>query len=350
MIVAPCSVRTMSEIATGVTASLLTRAADVTLKERRPLVLMVRETPLHLGHLRTLTKLAEMGAVIAPPLPAFYAKPRRSPRWSTSRWAARWTCSASPGGRSSAGARTCRPLGRRPGRVKVNLMRLWDWALEVYARPSVAAACLRCRTDTARTCPICCGPPGGPAKGRAADAQGSRQDGQALGRRGRLAPARRPPHAQARLAGSTTPPRGLAQRGQGVELHGEKVLMESLEALSGEPGPPLDDSDTCSRPPRRPATRRARPRCAPFPTPLKCRRLERLYRCQALLSITALGPSRRASMNDDDASEDSDIAIERRLATLREDHQDLGDAVQALEDRPSPTCCRSPASSAASWP
>jgi 4-hydroxy-3-polyprenylbenzoate decarboxylase len=76
MIVAPCSVRTMSEIATGVTASLLTRAADVTLKERRPLVLMVRETPLHLGHLRTLTKLAEMGAVIAPPLPAFYAKPQ----------------------------------------------------------------------------------------------------------------------------------------------------------------------------------------------------------------------------------------------------------------------------------
>jgi 4-hydroxy-3-polyprenylbenzoate decarboxylase len=76
MIVAPCSVRTMSEIATGVTASLLTRAADVTLKERRPLVLMVRETPLHLGHLRTMTKLAEMGAVIAPPLPAFYAKPQ----------------------------------------------------------------------------------------------------------------------------------------------------------------------------------------------------------------------------------------------------------------------------------
>jgi flavin prenyltransferase len=75
MIVAPCSVRTMSEIATGVTSSLLTRAADVALKERRPLVLMVRETPLHLGHLRTLVKLAEMGAVIAPPLPAFYARP-----------------------------------------------------------------------------------------------------------------------------------------------------------------------------------------------------------------------------------------------------------------------------------
>ena len=76
MAIAPCSVRTMSEIATGVTSSLLTRAADVTLKERRPLVLMVRETPLHLGHLRTMTKLAEMGATIAPPLPAFYAGPQ----------------------------------------------------------------------------------------------------------------------------------------------------------------------------------------------------------------------------------------------------------------------------------
>ena len=75
MIIAPCSVRTMSEIATGVTSSLLTRAADVALKERRPLVLMVRETPLHLGHLRTMVALAEMGATIAPPLPAFYARP-----------------------------------------------------------------------------------------------------------------------------------------------------------------------------------------------------------------------------------------------------------------------------------
>lgn len=75
MLIAPCSVRTMSEIATGVTTSLLTRAADVVLKERRRLVLMVRETPLHLGHLRTMTALAEMGAVIAPPAPAFYAEP-----------------------------------------------------------------------------------------------------------------------------------------------------------------------------------------------------------------------------------------------------------------------------------
>lgn len=75
MIVAPCSVRTMSEIASGVTTSLLTRAADVTLKERRPLVLMVRETPLHLGHLRTMAQLAEMGAIIYPPAPGFYAAP-----------------------------------------------------------------------------------------------------------------------------------------------------------------------------------------------------------------------------------------------------------------------------------
>jgi 4-hydroxy-3-polyprenylbenzoate decarboxylase len=76
MIVAPCSVRTMSEIATGVTTSLLTRAADVMLKERRPLVLMVRETPLHVGHLRTMAGLAEMGAIIMPPVPSFYAAPR----------------------------------------------------------------------------------------------------------------------------------------------------------------------------------------------------------------------------------------------------------------------------------
>jgi flavin prenyltransferase len=75
MLVAPCSVRTMSEIATGVTSSLLTRAADVVLKERRRLVLMVRETPLHLGHLRTMASLAEMGAVIMPPVPALYTKP-----------------------------------------------------------------------------------------------------------------------------------------------------------------------------------------------------------------------------------------------------------------------------------
>ena len=65
----------MSEIATGVTSSLLTRAADVVLKERRRLVLMVRETPLHTGHLRTMTQLSEMGAILAPPVPAFYTRP-----------------------------------------------------------------------------------------------------------------------------------------------------------------------------------------------------------------------------------------------------------------------------------
>jgi flavin prenyltransferase len=76
MVIAPCSVRSMSEIASGVTSSLLTRAADVVLKERRRLVLMVRETPFHTGHLKTMTSLSEMGAIVAPPLPAFYAKPQ----------------------------------------------------------------------------------------------------------------------------------------------------------------------------------------------------------------------------------------------------------------------------------
>lgn len=76
MVIAPCSVRSMSEIASGVTSSLLTRAADVVLKEQRRLVLMIRETPLHRNHLRHLMELAELGAVIAPPVPAFYARPQ----------------------------------------------------------------------------------------------------------------------------------------------------------------------------------------------------------------------------------------------------------------------------------
>jgi 4-hydroxy-3-polyprenylbenzoate decarboxylase len=76
MVIAPCSIRTMSEIATGVTSSLLSRAADVVLKERRRLVLMVRESPLHTGHLRTMTAVSEMGAIVAPPMPGFYAKPK----------------------------------------------------------------------------------------------------------------------------------------------------------------------------------------------------------------------------------------------------------------------------------
>jgi 4-hydroxy-3-polyprenylbenzoate decarboxylase len=76
MIIAPCSIRTLSEIATGATSSLLTRAADVVLKERRKLVLMVRETPLHTGHLRAMTAVSEMGGIIAPPLPSFYDQPQ----------------------------------------------------------------------------------------------------------------------------------------------------------------------------------------------------------------------------------------------------------------------------------
>lgn len=75
MIVAPCSIRSLSEIAHGITGSLLSRAADVVLKERRRLVLLVRETPLHLGHLRSMAAATEMGAVVMPPVPSFYAKP-----------------------------------------------------------------------------------------------------------------------------------------------------------------------------------------------------------------------------------------------------------------------------------
>ncbi len=76
MVVAPCSIRTMSAIAAGISSNLLLRAADVTLKERRRLILMVRETPFHLGHLRSMAALTEMGAIIAPPIPGFYNKPK----------------------------------------------------------------------------------------------------------------------------------------------------------------------------------------------------------------------------------------------------------------------------------
>jgi 4-hydroxy-3-polyprenylbenzoate decarboxylase len=76
MVIAPCSIHTMSAIAAGISNNLMVRAADVTLKERRRLILMVRESPLHLGHLRSMTALAEMGAILAPPVPGFYHHPK----------------------------------------------------------------------------------------------------------------------------------------------------------------------------------------------------------------------------------------------------------------------------------
>lgn len=76
MLIAPCSIRTLSEVASGATSNLLTRAADVVLKERRRLVMLVRETPFHLGHLRSMVAVTEMGAIVMPPLPAFYNRPQ----------------------------------------------------------------------------------------------------------------------------------------------------------------------------------------------------------------------------------------------------------------------------------
>ena len=95
MIVAPCSIKTLSAVANSYSGDLIARAADVTLKERRPLVLMVRETPFHLGHLRLMTQASEVGAVIYPPVPAFYNNPSRSTIWSITALVGPWNISVS---------------------------------------------------------------------------------------------------------------------------------------------------------------------------------------------------------------------------------------------------------------
>jgi 4-hydroxy-3-polyprenylbenzoate decarboxylase len=160
MIVAPCSIRSLSEIATGVTSSLLTRAADVTLKERRRLVLMVREAPFHLGHLRSMTAATEIGAIIYPPLPAFYARPRSLeemvdqtlgrvldlfdiPTDAVERW---------------EGLGASKPRGpaadlQMPADALVTEAddgvdaASWEFALRLYACDGVAEACLRLQAD-----------------------------------------------------------------------------------------------------------------------------------------------------------------------------------------------------------
>lgn len=96
MVILPCSIHTMSSIACGISSNLLVRAADVTLKERRTLILGVRETPFHLGHLRTMVALAEMGAVIAPPSPPFTRNPPPWKIWWTARSSASSTCWGMP--------------------------------------------------------------------------------------------------------------------------------------------------------------------------------------------------------------------------------------------------------------
>ena len=106
MVIAPCSVRSMGEIASGVTSSLLSRAADVVSKERRRLVLMLRETPFHAGHIRQMQTVTEMGAIVAPPVPAFYARPKASKKWWTRQLGARLISSTSISALPNVGART----------------------------------------------------------------------------------------------------------------------------------------------------------------------------------------------------------------------------------------------------
>ena len=150
MVIAPCSIHTMSAIAAGISSNLMLRAADVTLKERRKLILMVRESPFHLGHLRNMTALAEMGAIIAPPIPGFYNNPQRWRTSWTTAWTACSTCWGCPTRRSADGrARPDeRPRGARsqprglPGRAR-GLQRRGRAPAAGPARRSAAVPALR---------------------------------------------------------------------------------------------------------------------------------------------------------------------------------------------------------------
>jgi 4-hydroxy-3-polyprenylbenzoate decarboxylase len=164
MLVAPCSIRSVSEIGYGMTSSLLTRAADVVLKERRRLVLMVRETPLHLSHLRAMTQATEAGAVIMPPLPALYIKPasiHEMIRHSVgraldlfgidsgivNRWGENTLFGGGSAAQDSAGC-AMTPADSLPAEPDVSADRLqtdnefWRFSLSFYSRSSVASACL----------------------------------------------------------------------------------------------------------------------------------------------------------------------------------------------------------------
>ena len=118
MVIAPCSIKTLAALASCHADTLIARAGDVTLKEGRPLLALVRETPLHVGHLRQMLAFAEMGGIVFPPVPAFYQKPRTWTTSSPTRWpgcSSAWGSPTSPCRSGRAGDALLRPARRPPG-------------------------------------------------------------------------------------------------------------------------------------------------------------------------------------------------------------------------------------------